>query len=157
MVIHPFARFIFHRQFQFSPQEKNTITKIQHLVTRRGLSEKEGVIGRRFFMLSSASTRRNKRTATTSSVPALSNSKRKLRTSRDMKRRAHRRQNWVLGIFIVAITFLFVSLGLFNNANANKINLENLNLELDKNLRGASEERSIWVSQNSQPFVSPCG
>lgn len=73
--------------------------------------------------------------------------KRKLRT-RDARRRIQRRQNIFLGIFVLIMTLVFVSLGVFNNrANGDLVGF-------DANLRGASDERSVWVSQKSQPFVS---
>jgi len=71
--------------------------------------------------------------------------KRKLRT-RDARRRIQRRQNIFLGIFVLIMTLVFVSLGVFNNrANGDLVGF-------DANLRGASDERSVWVSQKSQPF-----
>ena len=73
--------------------------------------------------------------------------KRKLRT-RDARSQMQRRQNIILGIFVLVMTFVVVSNGVFNNrANGDLV-------RFDANLRGASEERSIWVSQKSQPFVS---
>jgi len=81
--------------------------------------------------------------------------KHKLRT-RAMKRQTNRRQNLILGTFIVVITFIFVDLGLFNNSIVNryqnKISQAKRDFNLDKNLRGGDEERNIWVSEESQPF-----
>ena len=123
-------------------------------------------------MLSSASTRRNKPSSTSRSATtrggrdtmtsktesgfAPSSGKRKLRT-RDAKHRMQRRQNLVLGIFVFTMTLVFIAIGVSVNSSANAINQVNTNSDhFDKNLRGGAEERSIWVSQKSQPFVSVC-
>jgi len=115
--------------------------------------------------------------------------RRKIRT-RAIQHRKQRRHNFILGTVVIAITFLFVSLGVLNNSNnvdyyQNNINHQhkkrNLNktnyndnensvagavriggdnednaavVNRNKNLRGGDEERNIWVSEESQPFVS---
>ena len=79
----------------------------------------------------------------TDAVPPMP--KRRFRT-RGSNRRVFRRQSIILGAIFFIITLGFVFLGNFNNSITEK------DLDLfNKNLRGG-DERSIWVSQNSQPF-----
>lgn len=73
-----------------------------------------------------------------------------------------RRQNLLLGIFVAIMTLVFVFLGLYSNSGVDKYQTKLHKAEidglLDKKLRGGDGgERSIWVSQESQPFVSCAG
>lgn len=86
---------------------------------------------------------------------------RKVRT-RATQRQIKRRQNIILGTIVVVITLTFVAIGIINNFNVDYYHKRMIRAETtidykndrDKNLRGGDEERDIWVSQESQPFVS---
>ena len=106
-------------------------------------------------MHSSASTRRNRSSSSTTkggnetmSSNADAMPRRRFR-ARGSRRRLLSRGNMMLGIFLFTIILVFLFLGSFSRSSA-KTDLDLFN----KNLRGGSDERSIWVSQNSQPFVS---
>ncbi len=66
------------------------------------------------------------------------------------RHRMRRYQNLIFGVFFFTIAATYLSLHVYNKVNGNSMDLGDFN----KKLRGPSEERSIWVSQNSQPFVS---
>jgi len=109
-------------------------------------------------MLSTASSRRNKPSSTRTTTAVGDNrrhetttTKRKLRT-RAMKRKVYLRQNFLVGMFVVAIAFSLITIGLLRSYISNLDNYQNTDLNVDKSLRGGDEERSIWVSEKSQPF-----
>ena len=113
-------------------------------------------------MLSSASSRRNKPSSTRTTTAVgdsrrheTTTTKRKLRTrTRAMKRKVYLRQNFLVGMLVIAIVFSLVTIGSLSSYTSNLDNYQNIELNVDRNLRGGDNERSIWVSEKSQPFVS---
>ena len=108
-------------------------------------------------MLTTASSRRNKsssasaakvagkKESSTMSATDIGFAKRKHRI-RGIKSMLHRRLRLISGASLVAVALFIVVVGMFKH----------LSLQVSS-LRGGDEERNIWVSQNSQPFVSPWG
>ena len=66
------------------------------------------------------------------------------------RQRMRRCQNLTLGMVFFTVAFGYISTNIYYMISGNNVDSDHFY----ETLRGASEERSIWVSQNSQPFVS---
>ena len=108
-------------------------------------------------MLTTASSRRNKsssastakvagkKESSTMSATDVGFAKRKHRI-RGLKSMLHRRLQLTSVTSLVVVALIIIAVGMFKH----------LSFQVSS-LRGGDEERNIWVSQNSQPFVSPWG